>query len=143
MMTTKGINMPRKIFFGVMLIGLGVLMGFGRPEHAVHRVGMVIGIKPETIPAYKALHADSNPGVRDLLSKYHMRNFSIFLRELDGGKTYLFGYYEYDGTDYDGDMKRLAAEQRNKAWLAVTDKMQLPLPGQSGWTVMEQVYYNK
>ncbi|MFL6353057.1 MAG: L-rhamnose mutarotase [Bryobacteraceae bacterium] len=135
--------MPKKKFLGVVLIGLGVLLGLERREQPVRRVGMVIGIKPEKIPAYKALHADSNPGVRDLLSKYHMRNFSIFLRELEHGKTYLFGYYEYDGTDYEGDMKRLSAEQRNKAWLAVTDEMQLPLPGQSGWAPMEQVYYNK
>jgi L-rhamnose mutarotase len=135
--------MQKKTVLGVALIGLGALVGFERPEHPVRRVGMVIGIKPEKIPAYKALHADSNAGVRDLLGKHHMRNFSIFLRELDDGKIYLFGYYEYDGTDYEGDMKRLAAEQRNKAWLAVTDKMQLPLPGQSGWAVMEQVYYNK
>lgn len=135
--------MPKKTFLAVVLIGLGLLAGFEWPEHPIRRVGIVIGIKPEKIPAYKALHADSNPGVRDLLSKYHMRNFSIFLHELDNRKTYLFGYYEYDGTDYEGDMKRLAAEQRNKAWLDLTDKMQLPLPGQSGWAVMEQVYYNR
>jgi L-rhamnose mutarotase len=103
---------------------------------------MVIGIKPDKLSDYKALHADSNPGVRDLLSKYHMRNFSIFLREFANGKYYLFGYYEYDGTDYEGDMKRLAAEPRNKAWLAVTDQLQIPFPGQSGWAIMQQVYYN-
>jgi L-rhamnose mutarotase len=126
-----------------MLIALAVLVGFARSERSVRRVGMVIGIKPDKISEYKALHADSNPGVRDLLSKYHMRNFSIFLRELDNGKYYLFGYYEYDGTDYEGDMKRLASEPRNKAWLAVTDRLQTPLPGQSGWAMMQQVYHNR
>ena len=39
------------------------------------RIGMIIGIKPEAIKQYKALHADSNPGVRDLLSEAHMENF--------------------------------------------------------------------
>jgi len=38
---------------------------------------MVIGIKPDRIAAYEALHAASNPGVRDLLKKYHIHNFSI------------------------------------------------------------------
>src|ERR1700747_3340137 len=119
--------MPKSLL-RMMLIALAVLVGFARSERSVRRVGMVIGIKPDKISKYKALHADSNPGVRDLLTKYHMRNFSIFLRELDNGKHYLFGYYEYDGNDYEGDMKRLAAEPRNKAWLALTDKMQIPLP---------------
>jgi hypothetical protein len=35
------------------------------------RVGMIIGIKPDKISAYEALHAASNQGVRDLLDKYH------------------------------------------------------------------------
>jgi L-rhamnose mutarotase len=131
-----------KAFLGMMLIALAVFVGFARSEHPVRRFGMVIGIKPDKISDYKALHADSNSGVRDLLSKYHMRNFSIFLRELDNGKYYLFGYYEYDGTDFESDMKRLAAEPRNKVWLAVTDQMQIPFPGQSGWAMMQQVYYN-
>ncbi len=108
----------------------------------IKRVGMVIGIKPDKIEEYKKLHSDSNPGVRDLLTKYHIHNFSIFLQKIDG-KWYEFGYYEYTGDDYEDDMAKLAAEPRNKAWLAVTDPMQIPLPGSKGWTVMEQVYFNK
>jgi len=107
------------------------------------RVGMVIGIKSDKIAAYKALHAASNPGVRDLLGKYHMRKFSIYLHQLDDGNYYLFGYYEYDGNDYDGDMARLAAEKRNSEWLSVTDLMQRPLHGQRSWTQMEEVYHNE
>ena len=109
---------------------------------AVRRVGMVIGIKPEKIAEYKALHADSHLGVRDLLSKYHMKNFSIFMRRLDDGKTYLFGYYEYDGTDFEGDVARLDAEARNQQWHTMTDAMQIPLPEEKLWAEMEPVYYN-
>ena len=107
------------------------------------RVGMVIGIKPDKIAAYKALHAASNRGVRDLLGKYHMKNFSIYLRQLDDGNYYLFAYYEYDGSDYDGDMRKLSAEKRNIEWLSVTDPMQKPLRGQKSWTQMEEVYHNE
>ncbi len=125
----------------LLLVGsLGVAACAAQP---VKRVGMVIGVRPERLSAYRSLHADSNPGVRDLLSKYHMRNFSIYLRQLDDGKCYLFGYYEYTGADYAGDMTRLAAEPRNKAWLAVTDPMQIPLPGQTGWAPMEELYHLK
>lgn len=112
-----------------------------RPQ--TKRVGMVIGINPDQITAYKALHAASNPGVRDLLSEYHMKNFSIYLQQLDDGNYYLFGYYEYDGNDYNGDMARLSAEKRNSEWLSVTDPMQKPLRGQKSWTQMEEVYHNE
>jgi len=106
------------------------------------RIGMVIGIKRDQISAYEALHAASNPGVRDLLQKYHMRNFSIFIAKLDDGKYYLFGYYEYTGTDYKADMAKLAAEPRNQKWLSVTDPMQIPLAGEQSWTIMKEVYHN-
>ncbi len=111
-------------------------------KKAVKRVGMVVGIRPEVIEKYKQLHADSNPGVRDLLTKYHMRNFSIYLQQIDG-KWYEFGYYEYDGEDFAGDMANLDKEPRNIEWLKVCDPLQIPLPGAKGWTVMERVYFNE
>lgn len=107
------------------------------------RVGMVIGLDPNQIEEYKDLHADDHAGVRDLLAQANMRNFSIFLRELDNGDHYLFGYYEYVGDDFDKDMAWLADQPRNKAWLKVTDAMQRPLQGADGWSEMEQVYYNE
>lgn len=114
-----------------------------QPRKVTKRIGMVIGIKPEKIAEYKKLHADSNPGVRDLLSAANMQNFSIFLHQFDDGKYYLFGYYEYTGDDYEGDMAALAKKERNIEWLKVCDPMQIPFKGQKSWSVMEQVYYNK
>jgi L-rhamnose mutarotase len=103
---------------------------------------MVIGVKPDQIAAYKKLHAGSNAGVRDLLAQANMKNFSIYLHKLDDGQYYLFGYYEYVGSDYAADMAKLAAEPRNQAWLEVTDAMQRPLGGGKTWAVMEEVYHN-
>jgi len=117
-----------------------------KPTHCVSatpvkRVGMVVGIRPEQIAEYKRLHADANAGVRDLLTKYHMHNFSIYLQQIEG-KWYEFGYYEYTGKDFDADMAELAKEPRNIEWLKLCDPMQLPLPGAKGWTEMERVYFN-
>ena len=109
----------------------------------VKRVGMVIKLKEEMIEEYKKLHADDNPGVRDLLSKYNMRNFNIFLHKLDDGNYYEFGYYEYVGDNFEEDMRKLAAEPRNKAWLEICDPMQVPLQGYGSWAEMEQVYFNE
>ena len=132
------------IWSGLLILGLGVVAGlaYAKPKSEIKRIGMVIRIKPEKIAEYKQLHADSNPGVRDLLAKAHMQNFSIFIRQLDDGQYYLFGYYEYTGSNYDADMAWLAAQPRNKAWLMVTDPMQLPLKDQKTWAIMDQVYHN-
>jgi L-rhamnose mutarotase len=108
----------------------------------VQRIGMVIGIRPDQMSAYEALHAASNEGVRDLLAKYHMHNFSIYIEKLEDGRYYLFGYYEYTGRSYKADMEKLAAEPRNQEWLAATDPMQIPLPGKASWSVMREVYHN-
>jgi len=129
----------KKLSLMILLAAMiGILIGCAQPK--VKRVGMVIGIRPDKIGEYKALHADSNPGVRDLLNKYHMHNFSIYLHEIED-KYYEFGYYEYTGDDYEGDMAKLDAEPRTKEWLAVCDPMQIPLKGKS-WVQMEEVYHN-
>ena len=133
--------MKRLLILTALALAAPVFAGAGPPA-AVKRVGMVIELDGDKIDEYKALHADSNAGVRDLLTKYHIRNFSIFLREI-GGRWYEFGYYEYTGDDYEGDMARLDAEPRNKEWLKVCDPMQIPLPGEESWAVMEQVYFNE
>jgi L-rhamnose mutarotase len=126
-----------------MAVCLCVVVLYAKTENSqVQRIGMVIGIKADQISAYEALHAASKPGVRDLLDKYHMHNFSIYMRQLDDGKYYLFGYYEYTGTDYKTDMEKLGAEPRNQKWLSVTGPMQVPLSGEQSWAMMKEVYHN-
>jgi L-rhamnose mutarotase len=111
-------------------------------EQEVKRVGMVIKIKAEFIEEYKKLHADDNPGVRDLLTEANLHNFSIFLHQLEDGNWYEFGYYEYTGENFEADMARLGKHPRNIEWLEICDPMQVPLEGYEGWAEMELVYYN-
>ena len=107
------------------------------------RVGMVVKVKKERVEEYKNLHADSNAGVRHLLTKYNMRNFSIFIVQLADREWYEFGYYEYWGNDLDGDMAKFAAEPENIKWLELCNPMQEGiLPDQKGWKVMDRIYYN-
>lgn len=133
-------SVVRKIGAKILLAAMIVVLA-GCQQAKVKRVGMVIGIKPEKIAEYKKLHADSNLGVRDLLTKYHMRNFSIYLHKIDG-TYYEFGYYEYTGNDFEADMAKLAEEPRNKEWLSICDPMQVPLKGYKSWAEMEEVYHN-
>jgi len=109
----------------------------------VKRVGMVIRLREDMIEEYKRLHAADNAGVRDILSKYNMRNFNIFLHKLDDGNYYEFGYYEYVGKNFEEDMRKLSSEPRNQAWLELCDPMQVPLEGYESWAEMEQVYFNE
>lgn len=109
----------------------------------VLRVGMVVKVKTEKLEEYKSLHADNNEGVRDLLVKYNMRNFSIYLVQLADSNWYEFGYYEYWGDDLDADMKVMAEEPRNSEWLDMCDPMQEGIiQGQEGWKKMDRIYYN-
>ncbi|MGC2164330.1 MAG: L-rhamnose mutarotase [Silvibacterium sp.] len=136
--------MKRSSFFTIAAgLSLPMVAFFCRLRRTpVQRIGMVIGIKPRHGSAYEALHAVSSPGVRDLLTKYHIHNFSIFIQKLEGDHYYLFGYYEYTGSDYKGDMERFADEPRNQQWLSLIDPMQLPLPGERSWSVMREIYCN-
>ena len=128
--------------FGLTLFLLIFFVAMNGTPKTVKRVGMVIGIHPDHIEEYKRLHADNKPGVRDLLRKYNMKNFSIFLTEIDGN-WYEFGYYEYTGKNFEADMADLAKEPRNIEWLKICDPMQIPLTGEKGWRVMELVYLNE
>lgn len=107
----------------------------------VKRVGMVIKIRPECVQQYLSLHQEGHPGFRDLLQKYHLRNFSIFLHKI-GSDFFEFGYYEYTAASFESGMAGFSAEQRNIEWLKLCDPMQLPLEGDSGWAIMQQIYYN-
>ncbi len=119
-----------------------VCAGCAGKNEDVKRVGMVIKLKPEHVEEYRKLHTDTNPGVRDLLNKYHMHNFNIFLHKIDG-QWYEFAYYEYTGDDYEADMAKLAREPRNIEWLKKCDPMQSPLEGHESWAEMERIYFNK
>jgi len=105
------------------------------------RFGMVNRLRATHVDAYRALHADTEPGVRDLLLRHHIVNFSIFLHCI-GGEWFEFAYYEYDGADHAADMSALAAEPRNIDWLSRCNPMQQPLEGSEGWTLMERIYHN-
>jgi len=109
----------------------------------IKRVGMVIGLKEERSAEYFALHAPESPGVRKLLKAANMRNFSIFVTRFPDNRLYLFGYYEYVGSDFDSDQSWLAEQIENRAWLAQCDPMQSPLSGSDSWQLMDTVYFNE
>ncbi len=110
----------------------------------VTRYAWVTGLKPEKAATYRQLHANPWPGVNAMLKKCHIRNYSIYEREIDG-KIYLFSYLEYTGADFEADMKQMAADPETRRWWKETDPCQAPLPDarKAGkiWSDTKEVYH--
>jgi len=116
----------------------------GKPADRVERHGMVIGIKPEKIEYYKSLHAAAWPAVLAKIEECRIRNYSIYLKEVEKGKFYLFSYFEYTGDDFQADMAKMAADPTTRRWWKETDPCQIPIATRSDkefWSRMEEVFH--
>ena len=104
------------------------------------RYGMVIKVKPEKLAEYKDLHAKAWPGVLAKISECHIRNYSIYYR--DG---YLFSYFEYDGSNFEADMAKMAADPTTQEWWKLTAPCQEPVETATEgewWATMEEVFHH-
>lgn len=107
----------------------------------MQRMGMVIGIEPDRIVEYKALHAAVWPQVLARLAASHIHNYSIFLREPE---NLLFGYWEYLGSDFVADNAAIAADPETQRWWRLCGPCQQPLVSRAAgehWASMEEVFH--
>lgn len=103
------------------------------------RYGSIIGVRPEKLEEYKKLHAAVWPEVLQTIRECNIRNYSIYYK--DG---LLFSYYEYVGTDYEADMKKMAADPVTRKWWTFCEPCQRPLDTRADgewWAVMEEVFH--
>lgn len=103
------------------------------------RYGMVIRLKPDKIEEYKKLHSNVWPEVLNTLSRHNIKNYSIFLKD-----SFLFGYLEYHGHDYEADMKQVANCEATQRWWTHTAPCQEPLDSRGEgewWSLMQEVFY--
>jgi len=110
---------------------------------APKRVASVIELRPEKEVLYRKLHAEPSPEVLEVMREANLRNFSIYLREIDGRKL-LFAYFEHHGRDFEGDMAKLGASPVTKDWHQLTNPCQRPIPGAARgewWSGMEEVFH--
>ena len=126
------------------LFALVFLPGCVAPGPAPRHYAWVTGLKPEAAARYENLHAHAWPSVNKMIKDCHIRDFSIHEREIDG-KLYLFAYLEYTGTNFDADMKRMAADPETQRWWKETDPCQSPLPDAAAkgkiWSDTKEVYF--
>jgi L-rhamnose mutarotase len=103
------------------------------------RYGSVIKVRPERLAEYKRYHAAVWPEVLATIHRCNIRNYSIFLKD-----DFLFGYFEYHGTDYVADMAKMAADPKTQEWWAIMEPIQLPLETRGKgewWAAMEEVFH--
>lgn len=115
------------------------------PVKKVMRVGQVIGLRPEKKDYYIKLHANTWPGVLKRIRDSNIRNYSIYLAELEG-KLYLFSYFEYVGDDFEADMAKIAADPETQRWWKETDPCQIRLPDTpegKWWKPIPEVFHTE
>lgn len=107
------------------------------------RHGSIIGLDPDKVEEYKEFHRAVWPEVLDMIRQCNIRNYSIYLRELDGN-PYLFSYFEYLGSDLAADSAKMAADPTTQRWWALNQPCQIPLPDRKPdewWAEAEEVFH--
>lgn len=102
------------------------------------RFGQQARLKPEKIDEYRRLHAAVWPGVLQTISACNIRNYSIFLKGDE-----LFSYYEYTGSDYEEDMRKMAADPVTQEWWKLTKPCFLHHEERLYYTDMEEVFFHR
>jgi len=111
-------------------------------RQSVKRYGSVIELRPESEAYYRELHANAWSGNLRQMHQSNLRNFTIFLGEVDGRRL-LFSFFEYIGTDFEADMAAIAANPETQRWWAETDPCQRRLPDTPDgeqWLPLEMVF---
>jgi L-rhamnose mutarotase len=107
----------------------------------VKRYGQLLKLRPEHEAEYVRQHAAVWPEVLDRIHRSNIRNYSIFLK--DG---MLFAYFEYVGSDFQADMRAMAADAPTQRWWALMEPMQEKWPTASlkeWWTTMPEVFHQE
>ena len=103
------------------------------------RYGQLIGVKAEDLEKYTEYHKEIWPEIASKITECNIQNYSIF--HFQGQ---LFSYFEYIGSDFDGDMAKMAADKKTQEWWDIMKPMQQPVSGRAEgewWATMEEVFH--
>lgn len=107
------------------------------------RYGSVTEVLPQQLEHYRQLHAAAWPGVLKRISAANIRNHSIYWRQFDDGRHFLFSYFEYVGEDFAADMASIAADDETQRWWTVCKPCLIPfadLPPGECWAPLTEVF---
>ena len=103
------------------------------------RYGTMLRLKAGAEETYRRYHAAVWPEVLRMIANCNIRNYSIYLKD-----RILFGYFEYHGTDFAADMKKMAADPKTQEWWAIMMPLQEPLASRregEWWAEMDEVFH--
>ena len=102
------------------------------------RVGRIVGLMPEKYEEYKKYHSEIWPEVLKKITQYNIHNYTIFYHD---GK--LFSYFEYNGNDYEADMRNMASESVINKWRNLMATMQISFEETMAlWSDMEEIFHH-
>jgi len=127
-------------FFNMQLVSIEILWSVEeKVGPALQRYSQVIRLRPEDEAEYIRYHADVWPTVLQTIADCNIRNYSIFLRN-----GLLYAYFEYHGTDYAADMRKMADCPHTQRWWAIMDPMQFPVEDAAlgeRWSQLKEVFH--
>ena len=99
----------------------------------------MIRLRPDGAEEYIRHHVNVWPGVLSMIKTCNIQNYSIYFKD-----NYLFTYFEYIGSDFDGDMAKMAADPETRRWWDVVKPLMEPLENrESGefWSDMQEIFH--
>lgn len=105
----------------------------------MRRYCQLIRLRAERQQEYIEYHREVWPTVLATIEACNVRNYSIFLHN-----GMLIAYFEYHGSDFDADMRKMAADPETQRWWAIMDPMQqrLPeVPASEKWLNIPEVFH--
>jgi L-rhamnose mutarotase len=113
-------------------------------QTSVKYYASMVELKPGMEEKYRQLHSNVWPEVRAAIRKANIRDYNIYVVELDGRK-YLVSHFEYIGNDPSADFASMANDPTTRdKWWPLTNACQIPLPGTppgQQWKPLEQVMH--
>ena len=92
------------------------------------RYAMAVKLKDEKREFYIKNHENVWPEVLAELKKIKVKNYSIYLKE-----DFMFGYLEYDGDNFDQDMKEMQKIDCFNPFPKNDDN--------NSWVMMDEIFY--
>lgn len=109
----------------------------------MQRHGQVIGVGLEQLESYTEYHAAVWPEILGMIQQCNIRNYSIYYKDVNG-LPLLFAYFEYVGSDFEGDMAKMAADPKTQEWWDIMMPMQRPIETIAEgewWAEMKEVFH--
>ena len=102
----------------------------------MRRLGQVARLKPDKVEEYRRLHADVWPQVLQTIADCNIVNYSIHIQD-----DLLFARFDYIGTDYAADMRRMEEDPVTQEWWRHTKPCFLHHDTGTYYQDMEEIFY--